>query len=267
MQRKFFTFAAGCFAAFSCVICADAQQPGTEPRAFGPNTAQPPAAKDLSLPGMTWESLKNLPPFVGSSWVPADKPADERAYLMQRAYPPLNDEALADAKTIVQSMLRGEEVMPTGTCVFDGMPRAVWYPYPIQFLYAAGNVMIQTHDVVRAAALGGIKHNPDLLDKDKLHAFDPYGEESAAWQGDTLVIDTIGAREDMDTFYGIPNDPDLHVVERYRLIDKNKLELVATIEAPAYFKNPWQIRRTYTRAPEASWATRFCLPKKTGSGT
>lgn len=234
-------------------------------QAFGPQIAAP-TAEELKLPGMTWESLKSLPQFIGSSWVPQNAPADERAYLQQPVYPPLKDEYLADAKTVVEAMLKGDEELPTATCAFDGMPRAVWYPYPIQFLYAAGNVMIQAHDVIRAASLRGLKHSSELLDKDALHSLDIHGEAAGAWQGDTLVIDTIGVREDMDVFYGVPNDPDLHVVERYRLLDKDTLERVALIEAPTYFKAPWELRTTYKRAPETSWTTRFCLPKKTGGG-
>lgn len=263
MLSRFYPGRVAIVAAVLLTAPAFGQQPKSQE--FKSLIEGPPAAEDTTLPGMSWESLKTLPPLIGSSWVPDERPADERAYLGQLAYPPLKEEALADAKTVVQAMLKGDEELPTQTCVFDGAPRVVWYPYPIQFLYAAGNVMIQTHDVIRAVSVGGIKHNPDLSDKEKLHAFDPYGEEVGVWQDDTLVIDTIGAREDMDTFYGVPNDPDLHVIERYRLVDKNKLELTATIEAPAYFKSAWQIRRTYTRTPEASWATRFCLPKKSGS--
>lgn len=247
---------------------AYAQQKSAQPvlGAAGPAAAPALTAEQLKLPGMSWESLKNLPPFIGSSWLPDNAPADERAYLMQLSYPPLKDEYLADAKTIVESMLKGDEELPTSTCAFDGMPRAVWYPYAIQFLYAPGNVMIQTHDVIRAARVSGIQHSPAIMDKDKLQGFDPYGEEVGVWEGDTLVIDTRGVREDMDTFYGVPNDRDIHVVERYRLLDKDKLERRVTIESPTYFKSAWELRNTYMRAAEASWATRYCLPKKTGSG-
>lgn len=224
------------------------------------------ASEQLKLPGMSWETLKDLPLLIGSSWIPDAAPANEAAYLKQLVYPPLKDDALADARTIVESMLKGDEELPTKTCIFDGMPRVVWYPYAIQFLYTPGNVMIQTHDVIRAVRMGSIEHSPAIMDKDKLQGFDPYGEELGVWQGDTLVVDTRGTREDMDTFYGVANDRDLHVLERYRLLDKNKLERRIVIESPAYFKKPWEITSTYTRSAEGSWATHFCLPKKAGGG-
>ncbi|MGC4091982.1 MAG: hypothetical protein QM756_29675 [Polyangiaceae bacterium] len=225
------------------------------------------SAEQLARPGMTWASLQKLPPLIGSLWVPEQLPKDEAAYLGQLAYPPLRDEYLADAQAFVAAMLAGEEELPTKTCRYDGMPRAAWYPYPIQFLYTAGYVMVQAHDVIRAASMVGLPHSPDLLDKDKLHSFDAYGEARGGWEGSTLVIDTIGTREDMDTFYGIPNDPDLHVIERYRLLDADRLERQLTIEAPTYFKQPWQLRTVYKRTAEASWATRFCLPAKQPGGT
>ncbi|MGC3982458.1 MAG: hypothetical protein QM808_14505 [Steroidobacteraceae bacterium] len=260
MQLKLITAGMAC-TFLVCIVASQAQQ-APAPNTAASNAASTSAVPAPALPGMTWESLQDLPLLIGSAWVPDAAPANELAYLKQITYPPLKDEALADARTIVESILKGDEELPTKTCVFDGMPRVVWYPYTIQFLYSPGNVMIQTHDVIRAVRMGSLEHSPAILDKDKLQGFDPYGDELGVWEGDTLVVDTRGTREDMDTFYGVANDRDLHVVERYRLLDKNKLERRVTIESPAYFKTAWELRSTYTRAAEQPWATQFCLPKK-----
>lgn len=260
-------FPTGCAITLAALLTAGVQAQQKTTQAQGPGVATSvPALTDaqLKLPGMTWESLKNLPPFIGSLWVPDNAPVDEMGYLATLVYPPLKDEFLVDAKTIVESIRKGDEELPSKTCMFDGMPRAAWYPYPIQFLYAAGNVMIKTNEVIRAARVSGIEHSPAIMDKDKLQGFDPYGEAVGMWEGDTLIIDTRGVREDMDTFYGVANDRDIHVVERYRLINPNKLERHVVIESPSYFKGKWQLVSTYTRAPEQSWATRFCLPKTSG---
>ena len=249
----------GVLICLSCSVLSVSVQQANGSQVSGTITPTTTKQAAKSLPGVTWESLKALPQLIGSQWLPDNTPADEATFLRGLVYPPLQDEPLLGAKAMVQSMRHGDAVLPTHTCRYDGMPRAVWYPYPIQFVYAAGNVMIQTHDVIRAAAINGLKHSSELRDKQALQSLDMYGEAVAEWQGDTLVIDTIGVREDIDTFYGVPNDPDLHVIERYQLQDDGKLQRIVTIEAPTYLKQPWEIRTTYTRAPEASWATRFCL--------
>jgi len=49
-----------------------------------------------------------------------------------------------------------------------------------------------------------------------------YGDSVGYWEGDTLVIDTIGIKIGpfaMVDAYGTPQSPALHVLERYRLID------------------------------------------------
>ena len=49
-----------------------------------------------------------------------------------------------------------------------------------------------------------------------------HGDSVAHYEGDTLVIDTVGMRVgpfSMVDMYGTPQSPALHVIERYRLID------------------------------------------------
>src|SRR4051812_6996547 len=49
-----------------------------------------------------------------------------------------------------------------------------------------------------------------------------YGDSVGHWEGDTLVIDSVGIKVGpfaMIDWYGTPHSPALHVVERYRLLD------------------------------------------------
>jgi hypothetical protein len=49
-----------------------------------------------------------------------------------------------------------------------------------------------------------------------------YGDSVGHYEGDTLVIDTVGVKIGpfaMVDMYGTPHSPALHVVERYRLLD------------------------------------------------
>src|SRR5437762_11985585 len=49
-----------------------------------------------------------------------------------------------------------------------------------------------------------------------------YGDSVGHYEGDTLVIDTVGVKIGpfaMVDMYGTPHSPALHVIERYRLLD------------------------------------------------
>jgi hypothetical protein len=68
-----------------------------------------------------------------------------------------------------------------------------------------------------------------------------YGESIGHYEGDTLVVDTIGL--DDRTFvdgFGTPHTKELHVIERFHLIDGGKtLEVNVHVEDPGAFTMPW----------------------------
>ena len=70
---------------------------------------------------------------------------------------------------------------------------------------------------------------------------DWYGESVGHYEGNTLVVDTIGFND--KTFvdsYRTPHTDKLHVVERFRLIDGgNTLEVAFTVDDPGAFYKPW----------------------------
>lgn len=77
-----------------------------------------------------------------------------------------------------------------------------------------------------------------------------YGDSVGHYEGDTLVIDTI-AMNDKSTVdaYRTPHTDQIHVTERWRLTNNgDKLEVLATIDDPGTFNQPWQALRGYQRA-------------------
>jgi hypothetical protein len=66
------------------------------------------------------------------------------------------------------------------------------------------------------------------------------GHSIGRYDGDTLVVDTIGIRGDrwIDRV-GRPHSDALHLVERFRRADRNKLAYEVTIEDPKAYKKPW----------------------------
>jgi hypothetical protein len=115
-----------------------------------------------------------------------------------------------------------------------------------------------------------------------------YGDSVGHYEGDVLVIDTVGVKIGpfaMLDMYGTPHSPALHVVERYRLIDyddakdaiaRNEkenfrvgqdsfdpgyygkvLQLQFTVEDPGVFTTPWSSSITYRRSFN-EWTELIC---------
>jgi hypothetical protein len=74
-----------------------------------------------------------------------------------------------------------------------------------------------------------------------------YGESIGHYEGDTLVIDTIGLddRTTVDGF-GTPHTKQMHVIERWHLIENgNVLEANVHVEDPGAFTMPWDAIQRY----------------------
>jgi hypothetical protein len=79
-----------------------------------------------------------------------------------------------------------------------------------------------------------------------------YGESVGRYEGDALVVDTIGQndRTVVDP-YRTPHTEKLHVTERWKLIDGgNAMEASFTVEDPDTFFEPWSGMRQYRRVQQ-----------------
>jgi len=74
------------------------------------------------------------------------------------------------------------------------------------------------------------------------------GESVGHYEGDTLVVDTIGLSDKapVDGFE-TPHTDQLHVVERWRLVDGETLEVNVYVEDPGAFTTPWTAIQRYSR--------------------
>jgi hypothetical protein len=82
-----------------------------------------------------------------------------------------------------------------------------------------------------------------------------YGESVGHYEGDELVVDTVGFndRTFLDDHYNLPHTTQLHVIERFKLADDgNTLQVNFTVEDPGAFNTPWSaiVRYRHARAPE-----------------
>ena len=87
------------------------------------------------------------------------------------------------------------------------------------------------------------------------HPDDPdqtfHGHSIGHWEGDTLVVDTVGILPQVwlaiGEAQGVHNNGDTHVVERIRLAGPNTLTDTLTITAPHVLTKPWVTTRRFER--------------------
>jgi hypothetical protein len=96
------------------------------------------------------------------------------------------------------------------------------------------------------------------------HSLNPahswYGESVGHYEGDELVVDTIGLND--KTFvdnYRTPHTDQIHVVERFKLIDGGKaLEATVTVDDPGAFNMPWTAIQRWRRREEGPIIELIC---------
>jgi hypothetical protein len=78
------------------------------------------------------------------------------------------------------------------------------------------------------------------------------GDSLGHWEGDTLVVDTVGFNEIgwLEVPSGnFPQTERLHVTERFRRPDLGHLEVENTYDDPSVFKKPFRTRYATSLAP------------------
>lgn len=159
---------------------------------------------------------------------------------------------------------------PTLRCMPYSYPRAITTPHPIQIVqhHNPGVVVVLTETLhsFRVIPTDGRPHPADVM-------YPTYqGDSVGRWDGDTLVVDVVGfndktwlvdGREEPS---GWVHSDALHVVERWRLVDANTLEYVATVEDPKVLTGPWtQTPMRVKRAPFNKVFEAACLDTTTYS--
>lgn len=122
------------------------------------------------------------------------------------------------------------------TCSPTGVPGAYFVPYQWEIVQGRDRVVIvyEYPHLFRVIPTDGTPHPADP---------DPtwMGDSIGRWDGDTLVVDTIGFNDKTELPGGFKHTEALHVVERFHRVDFNNLDYEATVEDPNVFEKPWTI--------------------------
>jgi hypothetical protein len=133
---------------------------------------------------------------------------------------------------------------PATYCLPNGVVRVTALPYKI---VQTPKLVVQlsegnTHSF-RRFFVDGRAHNLDLEPNSWT------GDSIARWEGETLVVDSIGFNDRSwldDT--GKPHSDEMHVIERYSRPDAGHLRVEYTIEDPKAFVKPYSFTRTFVPA-------------------
>ena len=149
----------------------------------------------------------------------------------------------------VLSKQREQDAHAVRWCNFLGVPAAMDSPRPINIRQGRREVLINFETVATPRHLYFRAAHP------KMEEFDPAttGHSIARWEGDTLVVDTVG----FDGAKGVTLIPGggfrtsaSTLTERYRLLDDGGvLSVTFTWTDPAVFAQPHTYEYRYVRAP------------------
>jgi hypothetical protein len=137
---------------------------------------------------------------------------------------------------------------PAALCLPPGMPGMMNMIYGMELLQTPGQITMTSEwqSASRRVWLDRSTH-PDPDELDPTYAGDSIGH----WEGDTLVIDTVGLRTDMHLDQiGLPISPKLRLTERIKQIQPGILEDEITIDDPDVFTTPWKSVKTYRHRPD-----------------
>jgi hypothetical protein len=200
--------------------------------------------------GDTWESIAKLPDFGGLWEVTFG--GGPRGGGEPIALTPAYAAKLAEYN---QATARGEiEDGPAANCVPNGMPSIMTQPYPIEILFTPGKVtvLIEAYAQWRQIFTDGRAHpeDPDLTFN---------GHSIGHWEGDTLVVDTVGFTTDTSLGGGgMRHSEKMHIVERLRLAAPDRLEVQTTIDDPEALTKPFTRTAAYGRHRDWTLAEYVC---------
>ena len=142
---------------------------------------------------------------------------------------------------------------PEALCLPTGVPRQAPYPWRI----------VQTGTHVFFLFEGNIHSYRQIFVDGRKHPAEPdptwYGHSIGWWEGDTLVIDTIGFNDRFwFDFRGHPHTEKLHTIERWTRRDLGTLVNEVTIDDPGAYSKPFTVRFTARLRPNEELMEYIC---------
>jgi hypothetical protein len=140
-----------------------------------------------------------------------------------------------------------EFMSPWDRCITRGIPGGFFpagYNNAYQIHQTPGYVVI-FYEMIHAARIIPTNNRPHL--PASMRSWD--GDSVGHWEGDTLVVDVtnyngkgwIATNAASGRIKGIPQSPQLHVVERFTRVSPRTIHYEVTIDDPPVYTQPWKV--------------------------
>jgi len=210
--------------------------------AFGSALAQDDVVYPANAEDASYAELDNLPDWRGL-WFPffGQVGGDEPVLIGEaKATWDMHQARLAEDSSY-------EVPETTNNCEPDGFPYIMNFPYSLEFLFTPGKIT-----VIQEALMQVRRIYTDGRPMPAREELDPnyFGYSRGHWEGDTLVVATIGTQLGQRLGRaGITNSDMLTTTERIYLDPENPdiLHLDFTFEDPKVLAQPWHVTYRYRR--------------------
>jgi len=196
---------------------------------------------EMNLPPQPaeWAALAQLPDWSGV-WTPTLKDQDAR---MKSNPIPWNAAAAAEIAKLVAAEKAGNPKGLFVNCLPESMPSWMLITHnALEFLFTPGRVTLlgeSDGNRLRRIYTDGRPHPADP---------DPtfHGHSIGHWENKTLVVDTVGVLPETyiasSEAIGLPNNGDMHIVERIHLVGPDTLNDDLEISAPHVLTRTWKTK-------------------------
>jgi len=155
-----------------------------------------------------------------------------------------------------EAIKRGEPLATAAvSCVPYGMPRMMAVAlYPMELIQTLRQITIITEafSEVRRIYL----NQPQQPIEEVAPGY--YGHSVGRWEGDTLVVDTVGIKESVLSYQMLPHSSQMRIRERIRLVSTDMLHDQITIEDPVVLEKPVVYTLAYRRMPNYKMVEFVC---------
>jgi hypothetical protein len=250
------------------ILASSCSQPAPQQT---PAASTPPAAEtgEASTGGVRLSALapENIArprpkaPFdVTGNWF-IDVSTNPEAWRFGPPYPTLTAKAQVHWDAAKRATAEGKVYRDDiGQCWPAGLPLIMtrYWPMAMVQIPTAIYMISGFMNSVRIVYLDGRAHTePDII----VRTYN--GESIGRWEGDALVVDTIGFRGDhhwMDQGgVAIPAGEQLHIVERFRMVG-GQLEIEYTMTDPEHWEGEWKSTKRFNRVNDEDIQEVSCLP-------
>ncbi len=202
-------------------------------------------------------SAADAVPQLSGTWKPA-RSFDAGIRTSDGKAPPLTAQGRATQEARAAALKKGKDEDPVTRCLRPGTPRILFQGTPFLLLQTPHKVTFvhQFQHVLRHVPLG-----EPLAPAEELEP--TWGGMAAGrFEGDTLVVETTSFHEVlwMDRT-GLPQSANARITERVRLVDRNTLEDVVTVDDPVNYTQPWSTTLRFQRADGTQMKEDICAEK------